>query len=372
MRHFMIGIDQYQRDLSIQHRNNARERAVNEGRHIGRIPFGYRGERYVEVDRGGVRKMVAKGKLTPDETMAPIVRELFERAAAGASKNSLARWAAQESGVRMSVAALSNILRNRIYLGEFRHGEYFNETAHDALVDELTWKRAQRNGIPFRGDGLPRLLSGLLRCAGCRSPMRTARPNKAWRNEYYTCRNARNGGNPCPSPSSIVAYAVEAHVEREYMTWLREQLLAFEAAGDGDRIRALQAELDAIDQDLAEWGTAEVRKRLGTSKWAEEWDGLKMARAHKAVELEVEQERCALPEGFESLEAIEDYPTRPLDARRRLLGRSISMVFVRLTTVKGRSAGRGVPDRVKVIWQPRRVDVPHQGRRFTGGPFTWS
>jgi DNA invertase Pin-like site-specific DNA recombinase len=372
MRNIMLSIDQHARKLSTVHRNNARERAVNEGRHMGPVPIGYRAERYVDtVGRDGTQKAIAKGKLVPDETTAPIVRGMFERSAAGMSKYGISRWVFEESGIQLAIQTTGRILRNRIYLGELRHGSYVNEEAHQALVEELTWKRAQRNGIPFRGDGTPRLLNGLLRCSGCRSAMRVSRPNGRRRSDFYTCRRAADGGAMCRAPASVTAPVIEEYVEHEYTSWLREQVLIAEAEGDNERSRIFAAELDAIDEEIAEWQRPDVRGALTTPVWLDGLNELRVKRSAKAIELEAEQEQRQLPVGIDSLEAVDDYFSRPMEERRRMLGSSISHVFVRTTGVKGRNAGRSVGDRVKLIWQPHRVEIPHPGRRFTAGPFTW-
>jgi DNA invertase Pin-like site-specific DNA recombinase len=101
------------------------------GRHVhGRVPYGYRSE-------GGI--------LQPVDELAPIVRRIYEEAAAGATPGSIAR-ALNEEGIEppqggraWTEQGLRVILGNRAYLGE----RYGVQRAHTALVRRRLWNAAQ-------------------------------------------------------------------------------------------------------------------------------------------------------------------------------------------------------------------------------------
>jgi DNA invertase Pin-like site-specific DNA recombinase len=101
------------------------------GRHVhGRVPYGYRSE-------GGI--------LHPVDELAPIVRRIFEEAAAGVTPGSIARGLNEDEiespqgGRGWTEQGLRVILGNRAYLGE----RYGVQRAHTALVPRRTWTAAQ-------------------------------------------------------------------------------------------------------------------------------------------------------------------------------------------------------------------------------------
>lgn len=104
---------------------------------VGRVPFGYRRE---VVVRDGVP--LVTGRIVPDETEAPIVRELFRRAAAGQSLRELAAWlnargVATRCNGPWTSGTISRLLRNPIYVGQLvryrrpHDGHYYPEHGPD-------------------------------------------------------------------------------------------------------------------------------------------------------------------------------------------------------------------------------------------------
>jgi DNA invertase Pin-like site-specific DNA recombinase len=110
----------------------------------------------------------------------------------------------------MTASGVRYLLRNRVYLGELRDGEYVNLTAYEPLVDVATFKAAQVRGPrPARsGDG-PALLAGLIRCASCGHVM-TRRKTPA---AVYGCVT-QHSGERCPAPASITAKLIDNYVEQ--------------------------------------------------------------------------------------------------------------------------------------------------------------
>jgi hypothetical protein len=125
-----------------------------------RIPLGYR----QRADR----------RLEPDPVTAPLVREVFERRAAGASYGQL-RDFLRSHGIVRQIRGVQDLLTNRIYLGELRFGELVNVSSHEPLVDPALFKevcamRATRTSSTVLRE---RLLAHLdtLRCATCNRQM---------------------------------------------------------------------------------------------------------------------------------------------------------------------------------------------------------
>jgi Recombinase/Recombinase zinc beta ribbon domain len=183
--------------------------AVEKGIHIA--PNDFFG--YDRVDR----------RLVPN-TDAPTVVEAFRRRGKGDSWTAIADWlnevAPRETGA-WNGQSVQRLCAKRVYRGEASRyvaqdrdgrGLIVNSNAHPALVTEKEWRAAQmepRLAQP-RGTGDLPLLSGLIRCAGCRFGLSQGRGAKGER--LYRCR-VRHASGRCPSPACISADAVEAHVE---------------------------------------------------------------------------------------------------------------------------------------------------------------
>lgn len=101
----------------------------------GRAPYGYRRD--------------DAGKLTPCDDQAHTIHELFHRFCAGAGTAELAAWLTERglpthSGRRTWAATtVRTILLNPAYTGAIDAGGGRVEAAHPAIIDPLTWRRAQ-------------------------------------------------------------------------------------------------------------------------------------------------------------------------------------------------------------------------------------
>ena len=146
------------------------EIAIGNGCHA-HAPFGYR------------KPLRADGKVAKGQSLeivkaeAEIVRELFVRRGRGLSWSELARWADTTGGPprnskHWTRRGIETIVANRAYLGEARYGQHVQPDAHPAIVtiDEFETANVARGIRPPRGEAA--LLSGLVRCAGCRHKTR--------------------------------------------------------------------------------------------------------------------------------------------------------------------------------------------------------
>lgn len=99
----------------------------------GQIPFGY---------------MVKDSYLAIDETLAPIVRKLFEMCADGITVKDIHKYV-QEKGIlrpngkKITYSSLRYLLSNRVYIGEYRHSGIIHENVVPAIVDKEVYDRAQ-------------------------------------------------------------------------------------------------------------------------------------------------------------------------------------------------------------------------------------
>jgi site-specific DNA recombinase len=171
-------------------------RAIAEGRKpAGPTPFGHAYDR-------------ASGTWSIDEAAAAIVREIFERVAAGEScvmvaDDLVARDATPAPRTGWSRAAVYRIVRKRSVVGEWDADKARAAIVHiPPIISEAQWQAAARALLAHKRRGLVRtkhfyLLEGIARCGHCGSPIaiRSAslRPTREGRPiaAAYVCRSRK-------------------------------------------------------------------------------------------------------------------------------------------------------------------------------------
>lgn len=336
--------------------DEARARAVARGLHPSPVPpFGYT---RAEDDDGHIL-----GPLQPDAQSGPLVAELYDRRAGGTSLADLCRFLEERGAVgayghqRWTARTVKAILRNRVYLGEARHGEHVKEGAHAALTDSLTWRRAQREGSvsPARSAREPSLLAGLVRCAGCRYGMAA---DWARGQRRYRCHREHPAGR-CPAPAFISGSSgIEDYVVEQFFAALGD--MTARAVLDDDGLADLERAVAEAQEGLATFrDDPRIIATLGADSFA---DGLEarqrtldaaldaLATARKELEIPAVPSGADLRELWPSLDVIE---------RRRLLALAIDAVFVR----RGRTRHGAVADFVHISWRGEQIEVPRRGKR---------
>lgn len=257
-------VAQYQRKRARAGFARARERSIANGIPVNRdAPVGY--TRGVDLER---RPHDVDGRgYVLDRTTSPVVREVFERRAAGAGPTELGELL-ERHGVRTSQGAttwsrqaVKALVASRTYLGELRSGDYVNTAAHEPLVDEPTWLAAQ-TPIPAQARRRPPseyLLAGVLRCAGCGYAMQGTRNGRGQR--VYRC-NRRHAGGVCPAPARSRADVVEAAVLEK----VRGMAFVERVAPDVD-LAPLAAAYEAADRRLEQVLAPDMQDALGEG-WA--------------------------------------------------------------------------------------------------------
>jgi DNA invertase Pin-like site-specific DNA recombinase len=357
----------------------AADKAVSNNRRMGAPPIGYLRSNSYGDEHGLTNRPGPTGKLVPDPVYAPVVTGIFERRAAGWGWIPISEWAMSQvptvpSGAPWSLAGCRYIVKSRTYLGEYNWGSRQLVAAHEPLVDPVTWERAQRPGQRFGGNGAAtvRMLSGVARCAGCRSTMTVNRVNG--RVPYYVCRNASTRKHVCAGPTSIVAETLERHVEEEILRLLGE--LRFGRAKDDRLLRTLQAKAAQAESDLDGWMAPEVQRALEPVLWARGLAERQGALDDARAELLAEQERLdPLVAGFDVGDLIARWGAGDLTAsEQNLVARQVlQAVFVRATDARGpraRSSG-AIADRIYVAPAGSGIDLPHPPKRFDWRPFAW-
>lgn len=328
---FMLTIAEHEYDNYKDNFTDARMRAVARGVHpCANTPVGYR-RRQVGVTVNGNPKWT--GPLFVDPDTGPLVRQMIERAADGEAWRSIARWA-ESVGLRTALGhphwtarAVKEVVRNHVYKGVAFHGPFVNENAHEALVDDDTWRRAQRPGAlnPPRGRD-PAMLSGILRCAGC---SHNAQPDlDAGKRRRYSCRRRFPGGI-CPDPTSLsTARGVHEWVEQRFFEAVGE-IAAEQVTDDGD--------LPDLEQAVGNAKVAFERFRdmdpaLLAGVTDEEWAaGLQkrkrdLVAAEAARDAELDRLRGPLPIPVADLR--ETWPDLSVVEKRKLLSMAFDCVFM--------------------------------------------
>lgn len=337
----------------------ARERAVARGMHISsQAPTGYlRGE---------------DGVLRPHPEYAPIIRRLFEGRAAGKSWTVLARELEEHrvegpyGPLEWMSRAPTKIVSNRVYLGEARSGDIVNPNAHEALVDRATWEAAQGTGLAPSRTGTPALLSGILRCSGCRHLLKADKmtDGRGERLRTYRCR-IHHGGGRCNDRSSVLGRVIEPWVEREFMT--RVERLSAVAVEDSTALEEATAALAQAEAELVAYrDEPRIVSIIGQESFLEGLQ-VRMRTVDDALSALSMARAAALPSGLPAQELRDLWPSMEVEDKRLALRSVVDAVMLR--------SGRNIPieRRALILWRGEAPDdFPRRGlKRVPILPFDW-
>lgn len=332
------------------------------------IPLGY--------DKGPDKRLV------PNE-WAPCVVELFRRRGSGETWGALAEWLndlgapkprrKNATGATLWTAeSVQRLCGRRVYRGEasrYVHqdvddrGPVVTPNAHPTLVTEQEWQAAQMNPRIAKGgrNGKPApLLSELIRCQGCRYSLSLGRGPKGER--LYRCR-AKHASGRCPSPASVTAEAIEAHVEEAVLSEIEGRVRLVPDSAERERTASVleqaRADLDDFRRDRA------ARRKLG-AEW-HDWLDTYLAAVREA---ETELDRLNLQAGLGS-EGLtrEHYLALPSGDRREVLAGFIDCVFVRRSRGRGRNVDP-IDRRTRILWRGQApTDLPRRRVANVIAPF---
>lgn len=198
----------------------------------------------------------------PDPALVDTVRQAFSMRAAGRSLSEINR----ATHLYRSNAGLNRMFRNRIYIGELEFGDYTIRDYCDPIIDLATWNAVQNlhhsSPLPSLGRGAggeglhPRrlassyLLSGLVRCALCGSPLNGdtvsyLSDGQRKRYRYYACTNRLCNARKIPKTNledAIIRTLVDVALGDD-------NLIGMQAEFDHAR-EVIQDELDANRRHL--------------------------------------------------------------------------------------------------------------------------
>lgn len=277
-------------------------------------------------------------RLTPDER-ASEVRDAFARIAAGEPVVAVSRL------LGMTPGGLRYLIRNRVYLGELRVGDYTNTEAHPAIVDGELFAAAnraiERAPRPPRRGHAPALLAGLVRCTACGHVM-----TRSWGKQWpgYKCV-VNHSGDRCPEPAYIGCARLDAYVEELAEAELaRLEVEAFSGGG----VRELRASLGEAERKQAAFLDAVEVEDVGVEAYR------RTAQRHRDA-VDAAARAVAEAEARAPLAGVGDaYGTLGVQERNTLLRSLLAAVVVR------RAGGTVTPvgERVRVLrWGTPLPDV---------------
>lgn len=311
------------------------------------------------------------GVLIPNR-WAPAIVEVFRRRGRGESWRSLAAWL-NDQGVpkpkrksdpessRWTGEGVQRLCAMRVYLGEASRyvnqdvdgrGPAVKRNAHPALVTEAEWQAAQMDPRIAKGgsNGKPLpLLSGLIRCAGCRYSLSLGR-DKAGA-PLYRCRGDHARGR-CRCTASVSADAIEGYVEEAVLSEIDGLVRLVPDSAERDRaaeaVTATRSSLDDFRRDTA------ARNKLGAEwhDWLDEY-----LAAVRTAEAELDRLNTQVGMGAEGL-TREHYLALPQPERREVLAGFIDCVMVRRSRGRGRNVDP-IGDRTRILWRGQApADLP--------------
>jgi site-specific DNA recombinase len=314
-------------------------RRAEQGRwHGSNPPFGYR---------------LGLDGLEPDPIGAPLMRDAFERYAAGHLISKIARHVGDRRGRPMAINQLKKGMRNPVYVGKIHvNGEPF-PGRHQPLVDEVLWQRVQRRleqdaVTPSRRLAVSHSLVGLVVCDLCEYNLHLhvepARPSRGLLEPVprLQCRRRILGGpNTCRGPGVPQVVQVEAAVldlVPSFIARLRQDA-GERAAKQARRARAgtdlgrLQRELTKTEAALGRLTVDRARREITDAAYRPAADELE--RAVEALRGQIRDtqqvEESPAPRGtVKAAEALlRLWPVMEIDEKNRALKALVRQVRVR-------------------------------------------
>ncbi len=335
----MLSLAEWELDRIRRNWRDSRRRAVERGIHVAsNPPTGY--------------KKGSDGRLVPDPLRAKWITQAFHRRADGESYRDVALWL-EANHVPTATGSpswchtgLLNILRNRVYLGEARHGEFVRPESHPPLIDPGTFYRAQNPLLPTRGHiRRHELLTGLVRCASCRMSLYTSTAVKG--TTSYSCKPDHAAGR-CPATAHVKGETLEAFVQAEMRRRLSRSARPAAAA-----LKLAKHKHDQAKAALARYrDNHRVEATLGPERFAAGIQSRMFVLERAGLELAAveRRERQSRPDRrtWDAMTKAE---------RRVVLREEIDCIFV------ARASRVPIADRVFICWRGEApLDLPRRGR----------
>jgi site-specific DNA recombinase len=314
----------------------SRERAIGRGAFPTRTPYGYSREQ--------------NGSLVLDPDTAAIVRDIFVMRGSGRTIAEISRALVERGTVSptgrpaWSHSTIAQILRNRVYLGEQRHGEFERRDAHDPIVSDAEFasaKVAKPLRTPeARAHSSGALLAGIAHCAGCGHTLKIV-TGYGERLRYY-CKGPYASG-PCPARCLIRVDELDPYVEAWFLAAIKDNVRVASAERATRRAVEAQEAVEAATESLyafVKLGDA-LRPELFTMGVRERETTLELAKLELAEATSEGRLYGDIPSG----DLLAAWPQLSIKRRRQLIGAFVDRVNVR----RAPDGNLAVADRVQFV-----------------------
>ena len=248
MLHNDFGFSKYYVDSLSENTKRGLREKVRRGEYPGPAPIGYHND-------------YRSKKLKVDRERAPIVKEAFERYAAGNETQETMRVffgkhkIRSRTGKLLGNTTISHLLTNPIFYGHFRYAGEVHEGKHEPIITKKLFDDVQSvinkrwRYSPSENKAEPKAFMGLLRCAGCGGGV-TAEVQKG--HVYYRCTKKNKAGK-CMQP-----YIREEDLDKQITELLKPYALRADWADDmlelvkKEKRQAAQSAAQLVAQKQAE------------------------------------------------------------------------------------------------------------------------
>ena len=255
------------------------EQMIANGYVCGQIPpLGYRKVPVTDAP-AAIGDKKPPQRLVPDPDTAPLVRRAFEVLVQTRSFPAVCDYLQTVTGKRWRVDQATRLIRNDIFRGVLRFGEWVNQSSHEAIVSEALWGAAQeadqsRARTPKQQpvDEFTYLLRGLVWCQQCGCRMIPVwHSGRASVVRYYECVNALKHKAPCPIKrvNAVTLHeAVLSEIERAAQHPTRMTQLIRDAVKHLPEAPDLAADMEAVSRRLRdiEQRMARIQEAIETGK----------------------------------------------------------------------------------------------------------
>jgi hypothetical protein len=322
------------------------------------------------------------GALVPHPEFGPKIKQAFEQFADGARICDIRRWLESErvphgtgstrrhtNPYRWPDQTVRKMFTHRVYLGQIKRGDRdVILHAHEAIIDQRLWDRVQARFEETRVSHTrlddAKLLTGLLRCRGCRRTLKCSGTDKNGKIPVYACKH-----QGCPEPTSVSRAIIEQHVEDWF--WEHVTDVVFRATSETPDRGPIEEALDAALEDYRDVQRDRQWKRDDAEGHAEEAERLNaVVRAHRKALAEIDE-----------AEHVSGLPSAPPQTLRELWKLNAPaanrdwLAAVIDTIVLRRARQRKVfdPTRVHIFVRGQAPEYRSGAKRIMGrvDPFDW-
>ena len=326
----------YSAELAQKIRRGQHDNAMKCMNNGGNIPLGY----YVDK---------ATGVLAPDPITEPLAVEIFSRYANGERISDIkrdleARGIRSNRGHPYSVGSLSNLLKNRKYIGEYKYGDVITPDGIPAIIDKELFERVQmrmaaNKKAPARAKAEEEyLLTTKLYCGDCGRLMagESGKGCKGIVYHYYKCSGAKRRLG-CKKKAikkhwieeTVVKLTVSKVLTDEAIDRIADAILVMQEQGDTmtpvlkQQLQQCEAEIrnvmKAIRQGIITETTKECLEDLETQR-----DSLKAS----ILQLQLERRKFTKEEIVEWISKYKYGNINDLDYRKEIIDTFVNSVFV--------------------------------------------